>query len=1073
MSPGSTPPSSSGTTATPSKRFRVAFSFAGEKRDFVKQMAELLATIFGEDAILYDHYHEAEFANPELGFELPDLYHDQSDLIVVIICPHYDAKEWPGLEWRAIFDLVKRRQYKGVMLCNFGRATARGLYSTSGYVGLDDKTPHQAACLIAQRLALNEGLDKEHYVKELKPVKPAATLPDPAKADRPPSPAPPAFHAVPEYLGSHQFVGRKAELESIDDWADAADPHPVLLFEAIGGMGKSMLTWHWARTPTSNARARLDPARGGWAGQLWYSFYERGAVMEDFIRHALAYITLVDPGSLTGRPRADLAEELLRHLKEKPYLLILDGLERVLVAYHRLDAAQMADEQADNPHDTIAKRDPCSTIRPEDEGLLRKLASAAPSKILISTRLTPNVLLNASRQAIPGVRREILKGLRPPDAEAMLRSQDVRGDSARMQAYLKTNCDCHPLVVGVLAGLIHDYLPDRGNFDAWAEDAGETGGGRLNLAELDLKQKKTHILNAAIAALPPKGRELLHTLALVAQAVDYDVLQALNPHLPLEPEKVEEPEEPEDHYLWEFWDDDEKAKHKAEHTGLLARYEEYQQAIKARLASAEYKAAPRRLAETIKDLEHRGLIQYDANSKRYDLHPVVRGLAAGGLKPDETDRYGQRVVDVFSSRPHSPYEQAKSLADVENGVQIVRTLLQMGKMEEAADAYRGDLAEALGYNLEADEVSLSLMRPFFPDGWGTLPVGLDDGAASYLANNAGNALIDTGAPDEARAAYAASLQVDLKAEDWPNLRISLSNISDTFGKQNRLAMVDRVRALALNLALASEEEASIFSARLDRSIGLSNLGRWDEAQQLWNELDPKGRDWPRNIYRPGDAERSYAWFSFYKGGLREENLAKALALAEGGHNRSGIRDLHALRAFWRAERGEWPLAAESLMVAVRMAREVGRTDAWSETWLALAQFHTGTLHDPRAETERLVASGDYANRPMAELWLALGDKAQAIKHAHAAYRGGWADGEPYVHRYELTKAAELLTRLGEPIPTLPPYDPAKDPPLEWEADVRAAIEKLKKEKAEREAKEAQAKRQEPGGGPNPVNGKAP
>ena len=44
-----------------SKRFRIAFSFAGEKRNFVAQVAGILAKRFGEDHVLYDKYHEAEF----------------------------------------------------------------------------------------------------------------------------------------------------------------------------------------------------------------------------------------------------------------------------------------------------------------------------------------------------------------------------------------------------------------------------------------------------------------------------------------------------------------------------------------------------------------------------------------------------------------------------------------------------------------------------------------------------------------------------------------------------------------------------------------------------------------------------------------------------------------------------------------------------------------------------------------------------------------------------------------------------------------------------------------------------
>lgn len=106
----------------------------------------------------------------------------------------------------------------------------------------------------------------------------------PAAPERDPVPAPPAFYPEPPYIGSHEFVGRRAELERLSDWALAADPHPALLFEAIGGSGKSMLTWQW-----TTKHATL--ARQDWAGRFWYSFYERGAIMADFCRRALAYIT--------------------------------------------------------------------------------------------------------------------------------------------------------------------------------------------------------------------------------------------------------------------------------------------------------------------------------------------------------------------------------------------------------------------------------------------------------------------------------------------------------------------------------------------------------------------------------------------------------------------------------------------------------------------------------------------------------------------------------------------------------------------------------------------------------------
>ena len=104
--------------------------------------------------------------------------------------------------------------------------------------------------------------------------------------------------------------------------------------------------------------------------------------------------------------------------------------------------------------------------------------------------------------------------------------------------------------------------------------------------------------------------------------------------------------------------------------------------------SSEFLAAPHELTKTVRDLERRGLLQYDAQTKRHDLHPVVRSIAANGLKLDARNQYGQRVVDYFSKQDNNPYGQAETLEDLRNGLQVVRTLLHMGRYQEACDAIR-------------------------------------------------------------------------------------------------------------------------------------------------------------------------------------------------------------------------------------------------------------------------------------------------------------------------------------------------------------------------------------------------
>lgn len=153
---------------TNEKRFRIAFSFAGEKREFVEATAQILAQKFGEKKILYDKFHEAEFARFDLGMYLPKLYGEQSELIVPVLCGKYDQKRWTGWEWMHIYGLLTKADGHRVMPSRFDYAHADGLSPAAGFIELDYKTPEQFAALILQRLAINEGKANNHYTNNLK-----------------------------------------------------------------------------------------------------------------------------------------------------------------------------------------------------------------------------------------------------------------------------------------------------------------------------------------------------------------------------------------------------------------------------------------------------------------------------------------------------------------------------------------------------------------------------------------------------------------------------------------------------------------------------------------------------------------------------------------------------------------------------------------------------------------------------------------------------------------------------------------------------------------------------------------
>ena len=932
-------------------------------------------------------------------------------------------------------------------LNHFGRQDFKQLVNTTlESVGLKVQSADQASCpyeSLTQQFLMNKcnSFDEASFRKLCE----GEGLLTRSSSGGPQLPAPPTFYAVTDYIGRTTFIGRKAQLQLLSAWAQASDKTSILLFEAIGGSGKSMLTWEWATKYASSVRS-------DWAGRFWYSFYEKGAVMRRFCQHALAYMTQQPLREFDKKTMFEMRRELLHELHKKPWLLILDGLERVLVAYHRIDAAEVSDEYMVTPVDKILDRAPRDAIHHEDADLLRSLAVASPSKILISTRLIPSVLLNEADLPIPGLFPiQKLSGLEDEDAEALFRSCHVRGTSADIRYYLKRYCDNHPLVILVLAGLINSPSKHRGDFDAWAADPGY--GAKLNLASLTLIQSRNHILRAAMDALEPASYQLLSTIALLSSGVDYETVAAFNPHLPPEPEKVLLPTKPENkkwHFInnqpqkWGELSEDDKSYLCNRYEDKLANYNSYKLALHQWRESEAVREAPRKLELMIANLEQCGLLQYDPKEKRYDLHPVVRGVAAGSLKVDDKERYGKKVVDYFNARPRSPYENAKEIEDLESGLQVVRTLLKLGHHQQAANAYWGNLSHALTFNLESHEENLSLLRPFFLDGWGKLPTTINPDDASYFTNSAAISLASLGEDELAVDCFSSAMLDALRREDWINALIRLGNISLCLASGNQLARSRRVLAIGSDLANASEDEDCMFTYRLNLFTIQARLGEWPEAESTWLLLDSMGRKWSRALYLQGRAEMSYARYQFWQGRLHEEHLVAAATLAEQDHNRATLRETFELRGTWLLEQGEWEQAAASFTTAVAMARQVRIVDETSETGLALAQFNLLELNkqEARFEAERLANLPNPDHRTLARLWRLLGDIDKAKPSALAAFTWAWADGEPYVHRYELIQATKLLNELGEPTPSFRPYDSAKEESFEWEQQVRSGIQKL-------------------------------
>lgn len=138
-------------------KFKVAFSFPGEKRSYVSAIADLLRAQLGKDEMFYDFDYQSQLAQPNLDTLLQKIYRDNSNLIVVFLCEEYANKQWCGLEWRAIRDIIKSKEDNKIMFIRFDNAQIDGVLSIDGHIDAKQFSEKVIAKFIIERIALSEG----------------------------------------------------------------------------------------------------------------------------------------------------------------------------------------------------------------------------------------------------------------------------------------------------------------------------------------------------------------------------------------------------------------------------------------------------------------------------------------------------------------------------------------------------------------------------------------------------------------------------------------------------------------------------------------------------------------------------------------------------------------------------------------------------------------------------------------------------------------------------------------------------------------------------------------------------
>lgn len=820
-------------------------------------------------------------------------------------------------------------------------------------------------------------------------------------------PAPPEPYVAHPYtlLQSRELIGRQAELNALTDWVakpgSPAFDARVFCLVAIGGMGKSALAWKWF---TRIAPEEMKPL----AGAMWWSFYESDADFENFLTRALCYVSGQDEDEVRRLPWPEREAQLLRHLNEKSYLFVLDGLERILVAYHRMDASYLADDEYDEKtanavagaaglptsaaQSFVGQHRLRQTIDPRAGAFLQKLTQIAKSRILITTRLYPWALQLPSSEPRPGCFPYFLHGLSDDDALSLWQALGVSGSRTELMPIFRS-VEGHPLLVQALASEVANYKRAPGDFGRWRADHRQ-----FDPASLPLVQSRTHILEFALKGLSSKAREVLHTVIGFRMPASYGTLEALL-----------------------------VGKNKA---GLIGWLVDWVTGKRKACRSAH------ELDRALTELEDRGLIGWDREANRYDAHPIVRNVVwrLSGAK-DQQAVYA--ALNAYFEPVATPnWLDVEKLADLTPAIERYHSLIGLKRYDDALDLFQAHFGQAAFYRLAAHREIIIWLNLLFPEGITKTPAITDEINQAFVLSTLASCYRLCGEPGLASVLYKRANQIDEQTRSTQSLGLDILSLSLKDVGALREAVGTLWRALQLCRFNERPDEIIILVdiGRILNVVGNYAVGQLAlrRSHQLY-ENDPQGQ---------GLIMAYLAECSLWRG-----DAIKANALADSALNLAGIQRTE--RDFIRAAlfqgqaalaRFDLACADERLHHALARARIVNMVEFELPALIALAELELqrGRSVEARARLDDVWESAERGPYPLqqtdaynvlAAIARAEGDTAGAIDAATKAYKYAWCDGPPYAYHWGLEKAKAHLAALGAAEPVLPPFDESQFEPL--------------------------------------------
>jgi len=132
------------------KKYDIALSFAGEDREYVEKVANLLK--LKNINIFYDDFEKSNLWGKNLYDYLSDIYKNKAKYTIIFISEYYAKKLWTNHERESAQAraFLERKEY--ILPAKFDDTEILGIHETIGYIDLRYHTPEEFVNIIIEKL---------------------------------------------------------------------------------------------------------------------------------------------------------------------------------------------------------------------------------------------------------------------------------------------------------------------------------------------------------------------------------------------------------------------------------------------------------------------------------------------------------------------------------------------------------------------------------------------------------------------------------------------------------------------------------------------------------------------------------------------------------------------------------------------------------------------------------------------------------------------------------------------------------------------------------------------------------